>query len=176
MRTPRLTKNAKTITCIMDNFFVPLVVPRLSSSSSSSSASASRPKDQSKSSGGSEASTDPVTTRRANNACWKPMQTNPDKQVSENRGSHTQKTRWTKRIQRKAFPIGYSPSPIIWRTWRRMSPHILLKERSQIWKVMLQKWRHKNGSTVFILTISKDRNCDICSRTQNYEGSVQKTR
>ena len=62
--TPRLTKNGKTTTCIMDNV-VPLVVPGLSSSSSSSSASTSRPKDQSKSSGESEASKDPMPTRRA---------------------------------------------------------------------------------------------------------------
>ena len=62
--TPRLTSNGKTITCKMNNV-VPLVVPGLSSSSSSSSASTSRPMDQSKSSGQSEASTAPMTTRRA---------------------------------------------------------------------------------------------------------------
>ena len=74
----------------MDNF-VPFVVPGLSSSSSSSSASTSRPKDQSKYSGESEASTDPMTTRRAIRACGKPMQANPDKQASESRGStHTE--------------------------------------------------------------------------------------
>ena len=88
--TPRMNKNGKTITCIMDNF-VPFVVPGLSSSSSSSSASASRPKDQSKSSGKSEASSDPMTTRSAMHACVKPMQTNPDKQASGSRGSeHTE--------------------------------------------------------------------------------------
>ena len=64
---PRLTRDGKTITCVMDNC-VPLVVPRLSSSSSSSSTSTSRPKDQSKFSGESEASTDPLTTRRAKHA------------------------------------------------------------------------------------------------------------
>ena len=47
------------------------------------SASISRPKDQPKSSGESEASTDPMTTRRAKHACGKPMQTNPDRQASE---------------------------------------------------------------------------------------------
>ena len=84
--TPRLTKNGKTITCIMDNF-VPLVVPGLSSFSSSSSISTSRPKDQSNSSGESETSSDPMTTRRAKHACGKPMQKNPDKQASGNCGS-----------------------------------------------------------------------------------------
>ena len=76
VETPRSTKNGRTITCIMDNF-VPLVVPGLSSSSSRSSASTSRPKDQSTSSGEPEASTDPMTTRRAKHARGKPMQTNP---------------------------------------------------------------------------------------------------
>ena len=89
--TPRLTKNGKTIACIMD-IFVHLVVPGLSSSSGSSSASTSRPKDQSKSSGESEASTDPTATQRAKHACGKPMQTNPDMQAAESRVSpHTEK-------------------------------------------------------------------------------------
>ena len=88
--TSRLTKNVKTISCIMDNFVL-LVVPGLSSSSSSSSASTSRPKDQSKYSGEPEASTDTMTTRRAKHARGKPMQTNSDKQASESRGlAHTE--------------------------------------------------------------------------------------
>ena len=81
---PRLTKNGIKITCTMDNF-VPLVVPGLSSSPSSSSASASKPKGQTSSSGESETSSE--TTRSAKPACGKPMQTNPDKQASGNRGS-----------------------------------------------------------------------------------------
>ena len=112
----------------MDNV-VTLVVPGLSSSSSSSSASTSRPKDHSKSSGESEASADPMTTRRAKHACGKPMQTTPDKQASANRGSAHKED--------------------------EMNPHILLEERSQIREVMLQKWRHKNGITVSILTSPK---------------------
>ena len=36
-----------------------------------------------------------------------------------------------------------------------MCSHIPVKEWSQTRKVMLQKWRHKNGSTVFILTSPK---------------------
>ena len=113
--TPRFTHNGKTLTCIMDNF-VPLVVPGLSSSSSSSSASTSRPKDQSKSSGESGAPTDPMTTRRAKHACGKPMQQTLTSKSRTAVVQHTQKTRWTKRIQRKAFLIGYSPSLEIWRT------------------------------------------------------------
>ena len=60
--TPRLTKNGKTITCMMKHFEL-LVAAGLSSSSSSSSDSTSRPEDQSNSSGESETSSDPVTTR-----------------------------------------------------------------------------------------------------------------
>ena len=89
--TPRLTKNGKTITCTTDNF-VPLVVPGLSSSSSSSSsASTPGPKDQSKSSGESEASTDPMTTRRAKqharNRCRQTLICKPREAVVQ----HTQK-------------------------------------------------------------------------------------
>ena len=36
-----------------------------------------------------------------------------------------------------------------------MCSHIPLKERNHIRKVMLQQWRNKNGSTVFILTSPK---------------------
>ena len=73
----------------------------------------------------------------------KSMLTNPDKQASRNRGPVHKKTRWTRKIQRKAFLIDYSPSQLIWRTWRRMCSHIPLKERTQIRKVMLRKWRDK---------------------------------
>ena len=78
-----------------------------------------------------------VTSEHAGNRCRQILTSKPREAVVQ----HTKKTRWT-RIQRKAFPIGYSPSQIIQRTWRRT-----LKERSQIRKVMLQTWRHKNGST-----------------------------
>ena len=58
------------------------------------------------------------------------MQTDPDKLVTGNRESARKKTRWTRRIQRKAFLIGYSPSLIISRTWRCTCPHIPLRETS----------------------------------------------
>ena len=90
--TSRLTQNGKTIACTMDNF-VPLDVPGSSSSSSSSSASTSKPKDQSNSSGDSETSSDPVTTRSDKRACGKPMQTDPDKPASGNRGPAHKKRR-----------------------------------------------------------------------------------
>ena len=73
------------------------------------------------------------------------MLTDPDKQVMGNRepAYNFFQTRCTRTIQRKAFPIGYSPSQLISRTWRCMCSHMPLKERTQIQKVTLQKWRHK---------------------------------
>ena len=106
--TPRLTKNGKTITCTMDNF-VPLVVPGLSSSSSSSLASTSRPKDQSNSSGESETSSDPVTTRRDKRACGKPMQTDLDKLASGNRGPAHKEDEMNKEDPTQGIPDWLQP-------------------------------------------------------------------
>ena len=106
--TPRLTPNGKTITCRMDNF-VPLAVPGLLSSSSSSSASTSRPKDQSNSSGESETLSDPMTTRSAKHACGKPMQTNPDKQASRNRGSALKEDEMNEEDPSQGIPDGLQP-------------------------------------------------------------------
>ena len=47
-----------------------------------------------------------------------------------------------------------------------MCSHISLKERSQIRKAMLQKWGHKNGSTVVKTHFTTDRNCNTCLRTK----------
>ena len=47
-----------------------------------------------------------------------------------------------------------------------MCSHISLKERSQIRKAMLQKWGHRNGSTVVKTHFTTDRNCNICLRTK----------
>ena len=72
----------------------------------------------------------------AGNRCWQIMTSRP-------RGTVNQQTRWTRKIQRKAFTFGYSPSQLIQRIWRRMCSHIPLKERIQIRKATLQKWRYK---------------------------------
>ena len=152
--TPRSTQNGKTITCIMDNF-VPLVVPGLSSSSSSSSASTSRPKDQSKSSGESEASTDPMTTRRAKHACQKPMQTNPDKQASESRGSaHTENEMdeedATQGILDWLQPFTENLEDLEMHVPAHPSEREISDSEGDASKVETQ-----NGSTVFILTSQK---------------------
>ena len=47
-----------------------------------------------------------------------------------------------------------------------MCAHIPLKERSQIRKVMLQKWRHKKRKHSVHTHFPRDRNCDICLRTK----------
>ena len=122
----------------MDNF-VPLVAPRLSSSSSSSSASTSRPKDQSTSSGEFEASTDLMTTRRAKNACWKPMLTDLDKQATGNREPEDLETH-----------VPAHPSE------REISD-----SEGDASKVETQKRKH-SIETHF----AEDRNWDICLRTK----------
>ena len=66
------------------------------------------------------------------------------------------------KIQRKAFLICCSPSQLISRTWSYMCSHIPLKERTQIRKVMLQKWGYKNGSTVIHTDLHKIPK-EICS-------------
>ena len=95
---------------------------------------------------------DPATTRSDKHACVKPMLID-----------HEQ-TRWTRKIQRKAFLIGYSPSQLISRTWRRMCSHIPLQGRTQIRKAMLQKSRHKNGSTIFMLASAKTKRDLFCEQ------------
>ena len=147
----------------MENF-VSLVV--LSSSSRISSASTSRPKDQSESSGESEASTDPMTTRRAKHACGKPMQTNPDK-PREAVVQHTQKSRWMKRIQRKAF---LNLLQLFIETQEDLETHVpahpsereISDSEGDASKVETQKRKHS-----IYTHFPKDRNFDICSRTQN---------
>ena len=54
---------------------------------------------------------DLVTTRSDKHACGKPMLTDLDKQATGNREPAYEnfQTRCTRRIQRKAFLIGYSP-------------------------------------------------------------------
>ena len=83
-------KNGKKIKCKTDNY-VPLVVPKLSSSSSSSSSSTSKPQDPSNNSGESESvSSDAVINRRDEPAAENRMQTIPDKPAVGNHQHDTQ--------------------------------------------------------------------------------------
>ena len=163
--TPRLTQNGKTITQTTDNF-VPLVVPYLSSSSSSSSASASRPKDQSRSSGESEASTDPMTTRRAKHACGKPMQTNPDRQASESRGSAHTEDEMDEEDTTQGIPDWLQPFT---ENLKDLETHVpahpsereISDSEGDASKVEPQKRKHS-----IFTHFSKDRNCGMCLRTK----------
>ena len=146
--------------------FVLLVVPGLLSSSSSSSASTSRPKDQSNSSGESEKSSDPVTTRSAKRACGKPMQTDPDKLASGNRGPAHKKNEMNKEDPTQSIPDRlqpYTDNP------EDLETHVLAhsseRENSaseaDASKVEKQKRKHS-----IYTRFSKDGNCDICLRTK----------
>ena len=109
-----------------------------------------------------------VTISHAGSRCWHILTSRP-------RGTVKQQTRWTRKIQRKAFLIGYRPSQTIWRTWRRMCPHIPLKERTQIRKVMLRKWRKQERKHSIHTHFPKRPKLRRMLENQNYEGSSQKT-
>ena len=55
-----------------------------------------------------------------------------------------------------------------------MCPHIPLKERSQIRKVMLQKWRRKKRKHSVYTHFTKDQNCGICLRTKITRGPCRR--
>ena len=148
--TPRLADNGKSITCTMDNFVL-LVVPGLSSVPAAVCL-------QHRAQQISKIIPDildyyqiqsrlEVTSMHAGNRCWQILTHRPREAVNQ----HTNifPTNCTRRIQRKVFLIGYSPSQLISRTWRCTCFYIHLKEGIQIRIVMLQKWWNKNGSTAF---------------------------
>ena len=137
--TPQLTKNAKTITCTMDNSVL-LVVSRLSSYSSSTLSSMSRSKDQLNYSRKLVTSLDPVTTRSDKHACGKPMLTDHDKQATENREPADE---MNKEDPTQGIPVWLQPFTVNLEDLEAQCSHFPLKERTQIRKVMLQKWRHK---------------------------------
>ena len=131
----------RTITCTMDNSVL-LVVSRLSSCSSSISLSSpSRSKDQynySRKSGTHHQIQCrlEVTSMHVGNRCWQIVTIRP-------RWTVIQRTRWTSKIQCKAFLFGYSLSQLIWRTWRCMCSHIPLRER----ELRFGRWCFKSGDT-----------------------------
>ena len=55
-----------------------------------------------------------------------------------------------------------------------MCPHIPLKERSQIRKVMLHKWRRKKRKHSVYTHFTKDQNCGICLRTKITRGPCRR--
>ena len=166
--TPQLAQIGMTITCKMDNLVL-LVVFRRSSYSSSILSSTSRSKDQFNWDHCQIQCRPEVTSMHAGNRCWQIMTSRP-------RGTVSPQTRRTRKIQRKAFLFGYSPSQTIWRTWRRMCSHIPLKEWTQIRKVKLQKWRDKNGSIVFMLTSATTKRDPFCERKRMVTWQQQSTK
>ena len=146
--TSRLADNGKSITCTMDNFVL-LVVPGLSSVPAAVCL-------QHRAQQISKIIPDildyyqiqsrlEVTSMHAGNRCWQILTHRPREAVNQ----HTNifPTNCTRRIQRKVFLIGYSPSQLISRTWRCTCLYIHLKERIQIRdgdasKVGIQKWKH----------------------------------
>ena len=146
---PRLTKEGKTIMC-KTGHFVPLVVPGFSTSSGSNSSSTSTMQDLS--------STSPAQERSDGLASgdWCGSPRKPKQKQKEMTGK-------MKTTVCKIFLSGWRSSQIIWRTLNWMHPHAVL--RTQIRNV-LRKWDQNQGSTVFLLTFLKDRNCEVCLRTK----------
>ena len=133
----QLTKNGNRITCMTD-YFVPLVVPGLSSSSGSSSSSTSRPKDQSNHSGESEsASSDPVTNRRDKPAAGNCMPTDPDKPAAGKRMQETQDKIDTEDPTQEVFDRLQNFTANLDELEKHV-PHTSLKERTQIRKVLFK--------------------------------------
>ena len=161
--TPQLTKNAKTITCTMDNSVL-LVVSRLSSYSSSTLSSMSRSKDQLNYSRKLVTSLDPVTTRNDKHACGKPMLTDHDKEAMENREPADE---MNKEDPTQGIPVWLQPFTVNLEDLEAQCSHFPLKERTQIRKVMLQKWRHKKRKHSVHAHFRKNQKRSIL-RTEKY--------
>ena len=102
-------------------------VLRMSSYSSSILSSTSRKKDLSNYSTKLGPLSDPVQTRSDKHACGKAMLTDHDKQATGNREPANE---MNKEDPTQGIPVWLQPlkKQFIWRTWRRMCPHIPLKE------------------------------------------------
>ena len=149
----------------MDNF-VPLVISGLSSSSNSTSAPTSRPKDQSNSSGESATLSDPVTTRSAKRACGKPMQTNPDKLASGNRGPAHKKDEMNEKDPTQSIPDWLQPctdnlEDLGTHVFAHSSEREISDPEGDASKVETHKRKHS-----FCTRFPKDRNCDKCFRAK----------
>ena len=80
------------------------------------------------------------------------MLTDHDKQATGNR-EPADETNKEDPIQ--SIPVWLQPFTVNLEDLEAQCSHIPLKERTQIRKVMLQKWRHKNGSIMLMLTTAK---------------------
>ena len=152
--TPQLANNWKSITRLMNNFVL-LVVPGLSSIPA---AVCLQHRDQRISKIVPE-SWDYYQIQSRLEVTNMHVETDHGKPWSSVRKIF--QTRCTRRIQRKAFLIGYSPSQLILKTWRCMCSHIPVKEWTQIRKAMLQKWSYKKREHSILTHFRKYRKRSI---------------
>ena len=148
-------KNGKRITCTMDNSVL-LVVSRLSSYSSSSLSSTSRSTGQFNYSRKLGTLSDTVTTRSDKHACGKPMLTDHDKQAT---GNHEPANEMNTEDPTQGILVWFQPSTVNLEDLETHVPAHPSEREGDASKVETQKRKHS----------------DICLRTQNYEGSLQKT-
>ena len=85
-----------------------------------------------------------VTSTHVGNRCWHITTGNREPADETNKEDPTQ-----------GIHVWLQPFTVSLEDVDAQCPHIPLQEKTQIRKVMLQKWRHKNGSTVFMLTSAK---------------------
>ena len=108
---------------------------------------------------------DPVTARSDKHACGKPMLTDHDKQATENREPANE---MNKEDPTQGIPVWLQPFTV---NLEDLEAHVLAhsseRERTQIRKVMCQKWRHKNGSTSVHASFRKNQKTSTL-RTEKY--------
>ena len=97
---------------------------------------------------------DTVTTRSDKHACGTPLLTDPDKQATGNREPACEhfSDEMYKEDPTQGILDWLQPFAVYLEDLEYVCSHVPLKEWTQIRKATLQKRRHKNGSTVLILT------------------------
>ena len=71
----------------------------------------------------------------------------------------------------QGIPFWLQPFTVNLEDLEAQCSHIPLKERTRIRKVVLRKWRHKNGSIEFMLTSAKTKRNLFCGQNQ-YGGLI----
>ena len=89
------------------------------------------------------------------------MLTDHDKQATVNR-QPADETNEEDPMQ--GIPVWLQPFTVDLEDLEAQCSHIVLQERTQIRNLMLQKWRHKNGSTVSMLTSAKTKRDPFCEQ------------
>ena len=192
---PHLTKNGIRIPCNTENF-VPIVVPGLSSSSSGSSSTSKTPSRQeshSSSSSSSSSSSPTVSEIKIRqredgiNNDTSPVQVSTSVDDRSGQPDKTQANNHPKTNKKETtIELGnllYSEIP----EWLQEFREILVDDEiplqggshaSSSHEVSLEpttKRREDVGKHSVKTHFPKDRNCEICQRTKNYKGPMQKT-